>query len=218
MTRRQQLLSAGAQRLGWKAGLGSAAARKRFSLGGPMVGFLTSQSLLEDGQSLSITDWENPMVEPEVAVRLRADLPAGSSASQALAALESVGPAIEVIDAGAMNDLEEMLGGNLFHRAVVVGVMAPLPEAGLTSLRLRLRVEVNEDLRYRDIAPAELVGDLPEVLCQLANQLAAEEQGVLAGDVVITGSVVDPLAVFAGQAVSVGLNESWQVSLRLIDD
>src|SRR5690242_15500431 len=113
--RRDALQRAG--RLGWKAGVGTAAAMQRIGTSAPLVGFMTDATLLADGASCDITGWANPRLEAEVAVRLGADVPAGATAEQARDAIEAIAPAIELVDPGEPDDVEAVLADNIWHRA-----------------------------------------------------------------------------------------------------
>ena len=63
--------------------------------------------------------------------------------------------------------------------------------------------------------PAALVGELVEVVRLTAETLAACGELLRAGEVVITGSMVPPQPVAAGQRVSVDLGPLGALALRL---
>ena len=70
---RESRLAAGERRVGWKAGLGTAQAMEKASIAAPLTGFLTNASLasgMTRTDGLSIDDWRNAKLEPEVAVRI----------------------------------------------------------------------------------------------------------------------------------------------------
>ena len=77
---RRAALDAGAARLGWKAGFGTAAAMANLGTAGPLVGFLTDATLLPSGSEIDVEGWGKAVLETEVAVRLGADVEAGGSA------------------------------------------------------------------------------------------------------------------------------------------
>jgi 2-keto-4-pentenoate hydratase len=201
---RQAALAGGARRLGWKAGLGTTAAMAKVGTDAPLVGFLTDASLVPGGQAVAIDGWGAPTLEPEVALRLGADVPAGASRDDVLAAIDAVGPAIELIDLGPPDDVEAVLAGNIFHRAVLLGPLAPWP--GAPTLRdVRLEVRVAGQTPMTDIDPRAALGDLADVVRALADQLPLAGEAMRAGDVVITGSAMPAIALAGGEDVEVSL-------------
>jgi 2-keto-4-pentenoate hydratase len=210
---REDALAGGAARLGWKAGLGTEAAMAKVGTSAPLVGFLTDGTLAASGATIAIHAWANPLLEPEVAVRLGADVAAGAGAAEVRAAIDAAGPAIELVDLGAPDDVEAVLAGNIFHRAVLLGPLVALPPGGLDAVRLTLAVAGEPVVDGIDPRPA--LGDLAEVVRAIADQLPLAGTTLKAGDVVITGSAVPPLALRGGEDVEVALDGAGAVSVAL---
>jgi 2-keto-4-pentenoate hydratase len=207
--RRDALQRAG--RLGWKAGVGTAAAMQRIGTSAPLVGFMTDATLLADGASCDITGWANPRLEAEVAVRLGADVPAGATAEQARDAIEAIAPAIELVDPGEPDDVEAVLADNIWHRAVVLGAFAPAGD--LDAARIDVATDGAADATAVD--PRALLGDLVDVVRGLADQLPLADDAIRAGDVIITGAVVPAYAVAPGQTWTVALSGGAATSVRI---
>jgi 2-keto-4-pentenoate hydratase len=110
LLRRREILAAGGEPVGWKIGFNVPAMQEKFEIDRPLAGFLTTDGLLENGAEVSL---ERPLVvESEVAVEL------GVDASSIAAAL----PALELADPPDLElGVEQILAGNLFHRAVAFG-------------------------------------------------------------------------------------------------
>jgi 2-keto-4-pentenoate hydratase len=200
---RHDVLAGGARRLGWKAGLGTAGAMAKVGTDAPLVGFLTDATLVDGGQDVAIDGWGAPTLEPEVAVRLGADVPAGASRDDVLAAIDAVGPAIELVDLGPPDDVEDVLAGNIFHRTVLLGPLAPWPTRSLQDVRLEVRVAGQPAVT--DIDPRDVLGDLADVVRALADQLPLAGETIRTGDVVITGSAIAAIALTGGESVEVTL-------------
>ncbi|WP_148571281.1 fumarylacetoacetate hydrolase family protein [Nocardioides caldifontis] len=179
----------GAERLGWKAGFGAPSSLASLGTDRPLVGFLTRDRLLPDGGSVDVSGWKRPVLEAEVAAHMGADLGAGATAAEALAAVGGWSVAIELADVDrAPDDVEEIVAGNIFHRHVLLGpVVGQRPEP-LVFVVTSDGVEV-----ARTAEPEEITGELGSVLASMADTLAACGAGLRAGDVVITGSVVPPI-------------------------
>jgi 2-keto-4-pentenoate hydratase len=212
--KRRAAQAGGAARLGWKAGLGTAAAMQRVAIDAPLVGYITGQTLLADGTEVAIAGWSNPTLEAEVAIRLGADVPAGATRSHTLAAVAAVGPAIELVDLGPPDDVEAVLAGNIFHRAVLLGELAPWP-SGRDLDGVRLEIHTAGAPSVHDVDPRELLGDLVEVVRALADQLPAADDVMRAGDVVITGAAAPASALQGGEQVTVAVAGSPGVTVRV---
>jgi len=207
-------LAGGETRLGWKAGFGTAAAMAKLGTSGPLAGFLTETTLGASGATFDVSDWAKPVLEPEVAVRLAADIEAGADRSQIAAAVGAVGAAIELVDLGAAgDDPGAMLAANLFHRAVLLGDLAPLaPGNALADVRVDVRSAGADHALGAD--PAAVLGDLIDVLASMASLLAPTSYRLRAGDVIITGAAVPPFMLEGGEEVDVRVGDS-RVSARV---
>lgn len=209
---RESRLRAGERRVGWKAGLGTAQAMEAVSIAAPLAGFLTDGSLATP-DDLSIDAWENARLEAEIAVRVAKAVPAGSDRETAAAAVVAIAPAIEIVDLGDVADIEQVLAGNLFHRAFVFGPFAPATGAQLAAARLTVSQQ-GQDART-GIDPGELLGDLVEVVRALADQIPLSNDELRAGDVVMTGSAIAPVALRGGERFEVALDGGGAVTLAI---
>jgi 2-keto-4-pentenoate hydratase len=210
---RRARLAAGERPLGWKVGFGSAAAMERLGTDRALVGFLTDAGRLDPGATVSLAGWAAPALEPEIAVRVDRDVPGGASAEEVRDAIGALAPAIELADVDPPpNDVEAILAGNVFHRHVLLGPWSEgrRDAAGVTAALLR----DGEEVAATD-DPQALTGALADVVQATAALLAACGERLLAGDVVITGSVLPPLTVAPGEAVEAVLAPLGRVAVRL---
>jgi 2-oxo-3-hexenedioate decarboxylase len=88
----------GERQVGIKMGLTSRAKMAQMGLRDMVWGRLTDRMIVEDGGSIGLSRYVHPRVEPEVAYLLRRELAGIVTPLQALAAVEAVAPAIEIID------------------------------------------------------------------------------------------------------------------------
>lgn len=210
---RRQRLAAGERRLGWKLGFGSPAAMKALGTAGPLLGFLTDRSVLEIEREVSIGDCAHPVLEPELAVRLGTDVAPKGGVEAAGEAIGAVGPAFELADLDRRpDDVEAILAGNVFHRGVALGGDF---EAGAPALE-RLRAVVDdghaEPVAVED--PEAATGSIVALVRHVADLLGEFGESLVAGDVVICGSVVPPIAVAPGDKVWFGLEPLSEISIR----
>jgi 2-keto-4-pentenoate hydratase len=201
LVRQRQILAQGAEHVGWKIGFNVPQVQEKLGIDRPLVGFLTSNGLLEDGATWSLGDGGEVIVESEVAVELGDD-------ARSIAALL---PALELADPPDLSiELEQILAGDIFHRAVVFGprVAAQAPGAG--------RILVNGEPQHE--LEADATGaHLEEMVGVTAGRLAEVGQELHAGDRIITGILAPPHAAQLGDIVRLELDALGAVELRFAE-
>jgi 2-keto-4-pentenoate hydratase len=191
--------AAGAELIGWKIGLNAAPVQRHLGLSSPVIGHLTSTSLVAAGSTHELAGATRPGVEPEVAIRVG---PGGSVAS--------LGPAIELVDLDpAITELEPILAGNVFHRGVVLG-----PEATGDLGELVATVKRNGAVEQQT-AFAETGEDPEAVVAIVSERLELVGEELRDGQVIIGGSLTPIVSVKAGDLVEVELGALGSLSLRL---
>jgi 2-keto-4-pentenoate hydratase len=211
LERRRRLLDDGARPIGWKLGLGTAAAMEQHGTSAPLIGFLTDRGLQEPGAAVAIGGWGKPTAEPEIAVHVARDVPADGDRDAVAAAIAGLGAAIELVDLGG-GEVEEILAGDMFHRHVVLGPAAN----GVPAADLRGAIRLGGDSQSVD-DPLALVGDPVAALAHLASHLAAFGETVRAGEVLITGSIVPALSVAPGQRLEYALEPLGELALQFVE-
>jgi 2-keto-4-pentenoate hydratase len=198
LTRRRQILAQGPEPVGWKIGFNVPEFQRELGIDGPLAGFLTSDGLLDDGAEWSLGNQGDVVVESEVAVELDED-------ARSVAALL---PALELTDPPDLSlDVETILAGNIFHRAVAFG---PRVETGRPGAA---RILVNGE--ERQAIPAERTGaNLERMVDTVAGRLADAGEELRPGDRIITGLLAPPHPAQPGDAVRLELEELGGVELR----
>jgi len=196
LVRRREMLAQSAEPLGWKVGFNITAAQQKLGIDAPLAGFLTSDGLLDDGAEFPLDD--GPIVvESEVAVEL------GDDARTIVALL----PALEVADQPDLDqDVETILAGNIFHRAVAFGPRVNAREPGSA------RILVNGDIEH-EVGPAETVAHLEDMVEAVRRRLLAADEDLSPGDRIITGVLAPPHAAQPGDRVRLELSELGGVEL-----
>jgi 2-keto-4-pentenoate hydratase len=196
LVRRREILAQGAEAIGWKVGFNISAAQEKLGIDAPLAGFLSSDGLLEDGAEVSL-DGGPVVVESEVAVEL------GPDARSIVALL----PALEVADPPDLDqDVETILAGNIFHRAVVFGPRVETNEPGGG------RVLVNGEVEHV-MAPGETSAHLEEMVEAVRKRLAAVDEDMLPGQRIITGVLAPPHVAHPGDRVRLELDGLGGVEL-----
>lgn len=185
--------------VGWKLGLGAKAAMETAGTAGPLLGYLTAATRLDNGAEIEITDRTNPLIEPEIAIHLGADLDPGASREQAMAAVSALGIAFEVVDIDLpIDQVEELLAAGVFHHSYVLG--EPVPDrAGALTAGLDLTVTRNSEQIARTDAPEAAIGALADLIRLTADYLGAFGHRLRAGQFIISGSIVPPIPVAPGE-------------------
>ena len=193
LMRRREILAQGAEPIGWKVGFNLPAIQERLGIDRPLAGFLTSDSLVDDGWD------EYPIVvESEVAVELGSD---GRSIAALLPALELTDP--PDLDLG----LEQILAGNIFHRAVAFGPKVETREPGAA------RILVNGEEQHA-LSAEQTAASLEAMVEAVAGRLADAGEQLQPGDRIITGVLAPPHTASPGDTVRLELDGLGGVELR----
>ena len=189
LTRRREILAQGAEPIGWKVGFNIPEIQRKLGIDAPLAGFLTTDSLIEDS-------WDDypVVVESEVAVELGED-------GRSIAALL---PAIELADPPDLDlELEQILAGNIFHRAVTFGPRVETTEPGAG------RILVNGE-EVHSVKPSGLEAMVEAVAARL--EAAGEE--LRPGERIITGVLAPPYEAKEGDTVRLELDALGSVEVR----
>jgi len=214
MSMRRGQLSSGARHLGWKVGFSTPAAMERMGTSAPLFGFMTHRSLLKPGSTLSIAGWTRAVLEPEVAVHLGADVPAGADAAVVRAAISGLGPAVELADFDPdVQDVEGILACDIFHRHVLLGPVDRSRARGSIA-GIEARVFRDGEKIAGASGPTDFPGQTVVVLLALAEMLEANGEALRAGDIVIAGSLVPPVKAGPGQVLRAEISPLGEIEVR----
>jgi 2-keto-4-pentenoate hydratase len=198
LTRRRLILSKGAEPVGWKIGFNLPEYQRKLGIDAPLAGFLTSDGLLEDGAEWSLGSEGEVIVESEVAVEL------GDDARSIVALL----PALELADPPDLEqDVETILAGNIFHRAVAFGPRVETDAPGAA------RILVNGQAQH-EIDAARAGANIEAMVEAVAARLEAADERLRPGERIITGVLAPPHAAEPGDTVRLELEALGGVELR----
>jgi 2-oxo-3-hexenedioate decarboxylase len=212
LDRRAALLEQGERMIGWKLAFGAPHWLDKFGHAGPLVGFLMESRVRPSGSTVSCRGWIHPVAEPEIAVYLSRDVDEPDRVAESIS---GVGAAIELADVDSPpEDLEGILEGNIFHRAVVLGRPDHSRVGGsVVGMRARIASNGSEIADTEDLAL--LTGDLVSILGHTARLLQAAGTRLKGGEVVIAGSVVPPLPLRPGDEVTFELVPLLPISVNV---
>ncbi len=193
-------LSRGEKRVGMKMGFTSRAKMVQMGVDDMIWGRLTDGMLVEDGGTISMAKYVHPRVEPEVAFLLNAPLSGPVTPMQAMAAVEAMAPALEIIDSryeAFKFNLYDVVADNASSSGFVIGPWCP-PDMDLDNLGVVM--ECNG--RPVQIGSTAAILGHPGRSLAAASRMAAEYGETLeAGWVVMAGGVTEATPLAAGISV-----------------
>jgi len=202
--------------VGRKVGITSRAVQEWLGVSEPDFGVLLDEMEIPASGSAPITNMLQPRVEAEIAFVLRRPLAGpGVSVAQAIAAVECVLPAIEIIDSRIADwtfRIEDTVADNASSAMFTLGTRPTrlrdidLPMTGMT-MRKNGRVVSTG-------AGAACLGNPINALVWLANRLGPYGESLNAGDVILSGALGPVSPVAAGDAITAAIGSMGEVSVR----
>ncbi|MBW8766745.1 MAG: fumarylacetoacetate hydrolase family protein [Geodermatophilales bacterium] len=200
----QSKLDAGETFVGYKLGLTSRNKQQAMGLDAPLYGRVTSGMISTYGDPVRLDRFIHPRVESEIAFLLARDIEAPATVTSVLAATEVVFGAVDVLDSRYESfqfTLTDVVADNASAGAFYLGPIARRPDE-LEDLRLiGCVVRVDGDVAMT-AAGAAVMGHPAASVAWLANQLAAEGEGLRAGQLIFSGGVTAPVPVVGGGTVT----------------
>jgi 2-oxo-3-hexenedioate decarboxylase len=200
----QSKLDAGETFVGYKLGLTSRNKQQAMGLDAPLYGRVTSGMISTFGDPVRLDRFIHPRVESEIAFLLARDVEAPATVTSVLAATDVVFGAVDVLDSRYESfqfTLTDVVADNASAGAFYLGPVARRPDE-LEDLRLLgCVVRVDGDV-VMTAAGAAVMGHPAASVAWLANQLAAEGEGLKAGQLIFSGGVTAPVPVVAGGSVT----------------
>ncbi len=197
----QRRLDRGETRIGIKMGFTSRAKMVQMGVSDLIWGRLTSGMLVEDGGSIRLQDYVHPRVEPEIAFLIRKPLAGNVTIPQALAAVEAVAPALEIIDSRYQDfkfSLTDVVADNSSSSGFVVGPWAR-PDIDLSNLGLVMAFNGRPQAFG---SSAAILGHPLRSLVAAARVVAEAGETLSPGDLVLAGGATAASALAAASYVS----------------
>ena len=208
---------------GYKLAYTTAVLQQANGVSDPCLGIMLANNIRYSPCTLTAADFLQLGLECEVGVRLSGDLPPSGAPydrEKVSAAVESLTATFEIIDIRRNPDLDpkvQFLTGvaaNIFNAGVVLG--EPVSDWRDLDLpgaygSMTINGEVVGGGHGSDV-----MGHPLEPLVWLANKLAEQGLGLSAGMVIITGSIVSPKAVNAGDTASITIEGLGGAELKVV--
>ena len=210
----QRRIERGERRVGVKMGFTSRAKMLQMGLSDVIWGRLTSGMQIEEGTSIDFSRFVHPRVEPEIAFILKHPLEGHVTGPQALAAVEAIAPALEIIDSRYKDfkfSLPEVIADNASSSGFVIGPWCK-PDIDFSNLGMTL----NLDGQVTQVgSTAALLGHPLRSLVAAARLSAQAGEPLQAGWVVMAGGATPAEWIARGQHVSVDMEKLGRASFHV---
>lgn len=199
---------------GWKLGVTSRAKQAQVGVSSPVFGFLAGANALDLGEPLDTSQLIQPRCEPEIVFVLGRDL-AGPhvTASDVISASSGVAVGIEVLDSRFRDyrfTMADVVADNTSAGRFVVGT--PVPPAGIDLRLVGVVLEKNGELVATASGAASL-GHPAAAVAWMVRTMAADGEGLTAGDIVLSGGLTAAVSVAPGDVVVASIDRLGTVEL-----
>ena len=208
----------GTRIIGLKMGLTSYAKMAQMGVENPLYAFLADYFSVPDGGSVKTSELIHPKVEAEIAVVTNKELSGpGCTIAHVLDAIESVVPAVEIIDSRYENfnfDLKSVIADNASSsRFITGGNLKRVEDVDMKTLGVVM--EKNGQVVELG-AGAAVLGHPAASVAMLANMLAERDEVIPAGTFIMTGGITAAVPVEAGDHVSVRYQDLGSISVNFV--
>jgi 2-keto-4-pentenoate hydratase len=202
---------------GWKIGCTTKVMQAYLNIDSPCAGTMFQANTWPGRHAFTVPPRGRLGVECEIAVRMARDLPKRNAPYELAdmpAAVAASMAAIEVVQDRYVDypslDTPTLIADDFFHYACVLGPQSESIRP--QSLRDVTAAMTINGLQVGRGTGTDILGEPLQVLCWLANNAAAWGSPLLAGDVVLLGSLVQTQWVQAGDVVTVANDPLGEVA------
>ncbi|MGD9985866.1 2-keto-4-pentenoate hydratase [Pseudonocardia sp.] len=200
--------------VGWKLGVTSRAKQAQVGVSSPVYGFLPGSGALDIGEPLDTSQLIQPRCEPEIVFVMGRDL-AGPhvSAADVVAAASGVAVGIEVLDSRYRDyrfTMADVVADNTSAARFVVGT--PVPLDGIDLRVVGVVLEHNGEVVATASGAASL-GHPAAAVAWMVRRMAADGEGLHAGDVVLSGGLTAAVPVSPGDVVVASIDRIGSLEL-----
>lgn len=199
----RQKLEEGKKIIGPKMGITSEAKMKQMNVDDPIYGYVFDYMQVEEGDSISVSDFIHPKAEPEIGFILSRELEGPDvTALDVLEATKYVFPAIEIIDSRYENfnfTLPDVIADNTSASGVILGTNLIRPKSVELDV-VGVTLSINGEVQALG-AGAAILGHPANAIARLANMLAKKGEKVKAGQPILAGAVTQAIRLNPGDHV-----------------
>jgi 2-keto-4-pentenoate hydratase len=205
--------------VGHKIGSTSAVMQQYLGIPYPCSGGVFAGGVHQSGAALRAADYVRVGVECEIAMRMSRDLmaiDAPFSTGTVVDAIDAYLPAIEIVDNRYADwqvlGAPTLVADDFFAAGCVLG--NPVARSAAPDLLSVIGRTLINGVEAGQGSGADVLGHPHHVLAWLANHLASDGNGLRAGEIVLTGSMVKIVWLKAGDAATMEFSGLGNVSVR----
>lgn len=207
-------LAKGSLLSGYKMGLTSREKMSQMGVDSPIYGVLLEEMDLR-GAPLRVKSLIHPKAEPEIAVKLKEDVPSDADEQTLEKAIGWIAPAIEIIDSRYKDfkfTMADVVADNCSSAKYALGAWLEYPVNGKHIDEIELSMKINKKVVAEGKATAVLGSPLSSLREQ---QLSLSKAGIqlMKGQVVLTGAVTAAMMLSPGDIVQIETNGIGSVEL-----
>lgn len=207
----------GEKLVGMKMGLTSRAKMEQMGVHDPIYGHLTDEMRRSTGDDVVVAEHCHPRVEPEVAFIMGRDLAGDVTAAEAIAAVEWVVGALEVIDSRYENfefTLPDVVADNASSTRFYLGETLVRPdELDLGNLGMIMSIDGEV---VATGSSAAILEHPARSLATLARMLHRRGESLKAGQIVLAGGATKAVHLKPGNHVLLEVQDLGTVELRAV--
>lgn len=189
---------------GYKVGLTNPASQKLLASTSPAIGRIFADRVYKPGTSLKASSFGNLILELELCLRIGRDLPAQKTpydTADLSTVIDAMAPAVECVDnrncAPGSADLASMVADNAWGAAAIICPFTPF-HTGINNLKAEAW---RNGTLASSASTAEVLGSPINSVVWLANHLSSRGLLLKAGDIVLTGAIINLGPVAAGNTI-----------------
>lgn len=193
--------------VGYKVGLTSETMQKFCGIGHPIAGVVLKKRMHSSGATIRRSEFGRLGLEFEIAVRIKSDVPAARmpyTAEMIQPHIAGVCAAIELVDDRSADysslDVLALVADNSWNAGIVLSDFAP----AWPNLENVLGTASKDNVAIGEGHGRDILGHPFNSVAWLATHLAARNEGLKAGQIVMTGSVMK--TVFPAEDVGYGFS------------
>jgi 2-keto-4-pentenoate hydratase len=212
-------VAAGERIVGYKVGFTNLAVREKMGLPDSTYGYLFEGMVLPSGGTMALGELIAPKIESEICVRLGQDLSGpGVTASDALAAVDAVRASFEICDARILDwkcPYPDFFADNGFSARIVLGEHEWVPTAEVDLLAETVKLSKDGEV-FAEGRGEMALGSPANAVAWLANKLAERGKGLLAGQLVMTGTLTPITPIEPGSTYVAAFGSLGRVSKSFV--
>ncbi len=208
-------LDRGEKLVGLKMGFTSKAKMEQMGVHELIWGRLTDQMQIHSGETLTLEKFIHPRAEPEIAFLIAEDVPEGQDLASIGNYIESVAPAIEIIDSRYKNfkfSLEDVVADNCSSAGFVLGEWSPFT-GDLRDLCIDLII--NKECKHEGSSNAILGNPLLSLLDAVKLGFKYNEP-VKKGMIILAGAATPAEYIQLGDHIETNVDRLGNVSLTVV--